>query len=81
MALFCVVPLCNMHEYDHYYFHEILYSNLTLSPTAEKHHPYTCIGLRRPRATTIVAGMYSRRLVLSLVPAYKVCVCKCGGAP
>ena len=30
---------------------------------------------------TIVAGIYARRHVLSLVPAYEVCVCKWGGAP
>ena len=29
----------------------------------------------------IVAGMYARRRVLSLVPAYEVCVCEWGGAP
>ena len=47
---------------------------LTLSPTAEKRRPYTRIRLRRPRATTIVVGMNARRWVLSLLPAYEVCV-------
>jgi len=56
-------------------------TTLTLTPKAEKCHPYTGTGLRRPRATTIVAGMYARRRVLSLVPAYEVCVCKWVGAP
>ena len=59
----------------------LLSVSLTLSPTAEKGLTYTGIGLRRPRATTIVAGMYARRRVLSLVPVYEVCVCKWGGAP
>ena len=53
--------------------------NLTLSPTAEKRRPYTGIGLRRPLATTIVAGMYTCRRVLSLVPADEVCVRNWGG--
>ena len=48
---------------------------------AVKRAENTGIGLRRPRATTIVAGMYARRRVLSLVPAYEVCVCEWGGAP
>ena len=54
---------------------------LTLSPMAEKHRPYYSIGLTRPRAMTIVAGIYPRRRVLSLVPVYEVCDCKWGGAP
>ena len=54
---------------------------LTLSPTTEKRCPYTGIGLRRPRATTIVEGMYARRRELSLVPAYEICVCEWRGAP
>ena len=59
----------------------LLSVSLTLSPTAEKGLPYTGIGLRRPRATTIVAGMYARRRVLSLVPAYEVCVRVNGKGP
>ena len=54
---------------------------LTPSPTAEKLRPYTGIGLRRLRATMTVAGMYARCRVLSLVPAYEVCVYKWEGAP
>ena len=54
---------------------------LTLSPTAEKCHPYIGIGLRRPRATTIVAGMYAHHRQLSLVPGYDICVCEWRGAP
>jgi len=54
---------------------------LTLSPMAEKCRPHASIGLGRPRATTIGVGIYARRRVLSLVPAYEVAVCKWGGAP
>ena len=54
---------------------------LTLSPMAERRRPYTGIGLKRSRAMVIVGGMYARRRVLSLVPAYEVCVCKWRGAP
>ena len=49
---------------------------LTLSPTAEKRRPHHGIGLIRPRATTIVVGIYTRCRVLSLVPVYEVCVCE-----
>ena len=51
--------------------------DLTLFRMAEKHFPYTGIGLRRPQAMTIVAGTYTRHRVLSLVPAYEVCVFVC----
>ena len=53
-------------------------SKLTLSPTAEKCRPHHSIGLRRLQATMIVVSIYARRRVLSLVPAYEVCVCKWG---
>ena len=62
-------------------FEKYVYMLLTLSPMAEKRRPHHGIGLRRPRATVIVVGMYARRQVLSLIPAYEVCVCKWGGAP
>ena len=56
-------------------------AELTLSPTVVKRRQYQGIGLRRPRATTIVEGMYDRCRELSLVPAYVVSVCEWRGAP
>ena len=50
-------------------------SVLTLCPMAEKHGHHHGIGCTRPRAMMIVAGIYACRCVLSLVPAYEVCVC------
>ena len=49
---------------------------LILCPTAGKRHPHHGIGCPRPQATTIVAGVYAHRRVLSLVTAYEVCVCE-----
>jgi len=53
-----------------------LKDHLTLRPTAVKRHPHHGIGCPRPQATTIVAGVYAHRRVLSLVTAYEVCVCE-----
>ena len=55
-------------------------ASLTLSPAAVKRRQYQGIGLRRPRATTNVEGLYNRRRELSLVPAYEMCVCEWRGA-
>ena len=54
---------------------------LTLLPAAEKCRPHHCIGLRRLRATTIVAGMYALCRINAQIPAYEVCVCEWRGAP
>ena len=55
------------------------YQVLTLWPAAEKRRPHHCIGLRRPRETKIVKGMYAL-CRNALVPAYEVCVCEWRGA-
>ena len=55
--------------------------HLTLWPSAVKRRWKPWIGLRRPRAKTIIEGMYDRRRELSLVPAYEICVCEWRGAP
>ena len=69
-------------EYGYAICNLLLYSYcLTLSPTTEKHRPYTGIGLRRPQATTIVAGNLAPCHMNALVPAYEICVSEWGGAP
>ena len=53
----------------------VVFKALTLCPKAKKCRPHHGGGCTRPHAMTTVAGIYARRLVNSLVPAYEaLCV-------